>query len=101
LVGTADYLAPELISGQPADGRADIYSLGVVLYEMLAGYVPFAGRDPLQMLRAHLEAAVPALPPQVPEAVQAIVARALEKDPASRFATAAQFAEALRGGALS
>jgi len=96
LVGTADYLAPEVIAGRRVDGRSDIYSLGVVLYEMLAGYVPFAGRDPFQMLRAHLEEAVPALPPLVPEGVRTIVGRALEKDPSSRFATASEFAVALR-----
>jgi CRP-like cAMP-binding protein len=97
LVGTADYLAPETIDGRPVDGRADIYALGIVLYEMLAGYVPFAGRDPFQTLRSHLEEAVPSLPPSIPENVRAVVARALEKDPDARFATAAQFADAIRG----
>ena len=96
LVGTADYLAPEAIAGHMVDGRADVYSLGVVLYEMLAGYVPFAGRDPLQMLRAHLEEPVPALPPGIPASVQAIVNRALEKDPARRFPTADEFSAACR-----
>jgi serine/threonine-protein kinase len=95
LVGTADYLAPEAIAGRPVDGRADIYALGVVLYEMLAGFVPFAGRDPLQTLRAHLEDAVPALPAEVPDAVRAVVARALEKDPRDRFATSADFAASI------
>jgi hypothetical protein len=95
LVGTADYLAPEAIKGGPVDGRADIYALGVVLYEMLVGYVPFAGREPFQTLRAHLEEEVPPLPSSVPEAVRNIVGRALEKDPANRFETAAAFAEAL------
>jgi CRP-like cAMP-binding protein len=101
LVGTADYLAPEVIAGHGVHGRADIYSLGVVLYEMLAGYVPFAGRDPFQMLRAHLEEPVPALPSEIPPAVRAIVARALEKEPDDRFPTAAEFAAALRGVAPS
>jgi serine/threonine protein kinase len=95
LVGTADYLAPETIAGGDVDGRADIYALGVVLYEMLAGYVPFAGREPFQTLRAHLEDEVPSLPAFVPEGVQSIVARALEKDPRKRFANASEFANAL------
>jgi CRP-like cAMP-binding protein len=97
LVGTADYLAPETIDGRPVDGRADIYALGTVLYEMLAGYVPFAGRDPFQTLRAHLEEAAPDLPSDIPDHVRAVVARALEKDPNCRFATAGEFADAIRG----
>ena len=97
LVGTADYLAPEVIAGQPVDARADLYALGVVLYEMLAGFVPFAGRDPLQMLRAHLDEPVPPLPATVPLAVQAIVERALQKNPQDRYATAAEMAAAIVG----
>jgi CRP-like cAMP-binding protein len=100
LVGTADYLAPEAIAGDRVDGRADIYALGVVLYEMLAGYVPFAGRDPFQTLRAHVEEAVPALPTGIPEGLCGVVTRALEKDPDRRFANAAQFADAIRGSVL-
>jgi CRP-like cAMP-binding protein len=99
LVGTADYLAPETIDGRPVDGRADIYALGVVLYEMLAGYVPFAGRDPFQTLRSHLEETAPDLPPDIPENIRQVVRRALEKDPNRRFASAAEFADAIRGSA--
>jgi len=99
LVGTADYLAPETIAGQPADGRADLYALGVVVYEMLTGFVPFAGRDPLQTLRAHCDEPVPALPPTVPPVVQAIVARALQKRPQDRFGSADEMA-AMLGTAL-
>jgi CRP-like cAMP-binding protein len=92
LVGTADYLAPEVIAGQPVDARADLYALGVVLYEMLTGFVPFAGRDPLQMLRAHLDEAVPPLPATVPPPVQAIVERALQKNPLDRYGSATDMA---------
>jgi CRP-like cAMP-binding protein len=95
LVGTADYLAPEEIGGGRVDGRADVYGLGVVLYEMLTGFVPFAGRDPLQTLRAHREDAVPPLPDQLPAALREIVARALAKQPEDRFPSAAALAEAL------
>jgi CRP-like cAMP-binding protein len=95
LVGTADYLAPEVIAGQPVDCRADLYGLGVVLYEMLAGFVPFAGRDPLQVLRAHVDEAVPPLPASVPPAVRAIVDRALCKNPDDRFPTAEEMARAI------
>jgi serine/threonine-protein kinase len=96
LVGTADYLAPEVIGGRPVDGRSDMYSLGVVLYEMLAGYVPFAGRDTFQMLRAHLEEPVPKLSSAIPSEVRDIVVRSLEKDPALRFQTATELADAIR-----
>jgi len=95
LVGTADYIAPEAITGGEVDGRADIYALGVVLYEMLAGYVPFAGREPFETLRAHLDEEAPALPPSIPQPIAALVGRALEKDPARRFESANAFAEAL------
>jgi serine/threonine protein kinase len=95
IVGTADYLAPEETGGGQVDGRADVYALGVVLYEMLAGFVPFAGRDPLETLRAHREDAPPPLPEHVPEPLRALVARALEKHPADRVESAAAFAQHL------
>jgi len=93
--GTADYLAPELVSGAEADGRGDLYALGVVLYEMLCGSVPFAGRTPLETLRAHVEEEPPPLSSSLPPAVRALVERALRKRPGDRFATAAQMVEAL------
>jgi CRP-like cAMP-binding protein len=95
IVGTADYLSPEQIVGLPVDGRSDIYSLGVVLYEMVAGYVPFAGRDPFEILHAHIEEVPPPLPSTVPPAATAIVERALQKRPGDRFASAAAMVSAL------
>jgi len=95
LVGTADYLAPEVITGQAVDCRADLYALGVVLYEMLAGFVPFAGRDPLQVLRAHVDDAVPPLPSSIPVGVRSMVDRALSKNPDNRFPTAEEMARAI------
>jgi serine/threonine protein kinase len=95
LVGTADYLAPEIIGGQAVDCRADVYALGVVLYEMLAGFVPFAGRDPIQVLRAHVDDPVPPLPSRIPATVRSIVDQALHKDPNNRFATADEMARAI------
>jgi serine/threonine protein kinase len=95
LVGTADYLAPEAVLGQPVDARLDLYGLGVVLYEMLAGYVPFAGRDSLQTLRAHVDERVPDLPASVPVRARAIVERALQKDPGQRFGSADELIAAL------
>jgi len=96
LVGTADYVAPEVVAGGKVDERADLYALGVVLYEMLAGFVPFAGCDPVQALRAHVEAVPPPLPEAIPPAVRAIVERALRKDPRDRFQSAEEMAHSIR-----
>ena len=95
LVGTADYLAPEVIRDNPSDGRADLYALGVVMYEMLTGFVPFAGRDPIETLRAHLEESPPPLPDEVPADVRAIVERALQKVPNDRFASSPEMAHSI------
>jgi CRP-like cAMP-binding protein len=95
LVGTADYLAPEAVLGRDVDRRLDLYALGVVLYEMLSGFVPFAGRDSLQTLRAHVEEVVPALPAGIPVAARTIVERALQKDPDNRFSSALELLESL------
>jgi Protein kinase domain/Cyclic nucleotide-binding domain len=100
LLGTADYLAPEVIAGQAADARSDLYALGVVLYEMLAGFVPFAGRAPLQTLRAQLDESATPLPATLSTTVRLIVERALQKDPRDRFQTAEDMARAIRGAAL-
>jgi CRP-like cAMP-binding protein len=101
LVGTADYLAPEVIAGLPVDCRADLYGLGVVLYEMLTGFVPFAGRDPLQVLRAHVDDAVAPLPCSIPPAVRSIVDQALQKNPNDRFATAEEMAQKIAAALAS
>ncbi len=95
IVGTADYLAPEQVVGAIVDVRSDLYALGVVLYEMLAGVVPFAGRTPLEALQAQVEEEPPPLPARVPAAARAVVMRALQKRPEDRFPSAAAFAAAL------
>ena len=97
IAGSADYMSPEQIARAPLDGRSDLYSLGIVLYEMLAGYVPFAGLDPLETLRAHGQVAPPPLPAAVPAAARAAVERALQKRPADRYASAPEMAAALAG----
>ena len=94
-MGTADYMAPEVVLGARAEARSDLYSLGVVLYEMLAGYVPFAGRAPLDALRAHVEEEPPPLPAGVPPAARNVVDRALQKLPEARYPSALQMAHAL------
>ena len=102
-IGTPTYMSPEQAAGSTdLDGRSDLYSLGCVLYEMLAGHPPFTG--PLEsMVHQHLTAEPPAitiLRPAVPPTVAAALQRVLAKTPADRFSPAAQFAEALRPGAL-
>ncbi len=95
-VGTPVYMAPEQAAGLPTDGRTDLYSLGVVLYEMVTGRAPFEGNTP-QVLHAHVYE--PPLPPsslaEVSPAMEAIILRALAKDPADRFQTGADMAAAL------
>ncbi|MGH2369057.1 MAG: serine/threonine-protein kinase, partial [Chloroflexota bacterium] len=95
LVGSADYMSPEQVAGQSLDGRSDVYSLGIVLYEMLAGHVPYAGLDPLETLRAHGDVPPPPLPERVPVAARAIVGQALQKRPDDRFPSAQAMARAL------
>jgi len=99
IVGTAAYMAPEQALGITVDGRADLYALGVVLYELTAGRVPFLGDDPLATISQHLHA--PVVPPRVlrpdlPRALETIILRLLAKDPEQRFQTAAETANALR-----
>lgn len=95
IIGTADYISPEQVAGASMDGRSDLYSLGVVLYELIVGYVPFAGRTPLETARAHLEEPAPSLPATVPEPVRALVERALRKRAEERFSSATSMAQAL------
>jgi serine/threonine-protein kinase len=97
-VGTPAYMAPEQIMGDEVDGRADVYALGIVAYEMITGTVPFRGPT-TKIHHSHVYEPPPALTtqlPTVPPALSAVVLRALEKDPERRYATAGDFAQALR-----
>lgn len=99
LVGTALYMSPEQIRGETANERSDIYSLGVVLFEMLGGRPPFEGGSAITVMRRHIEEPVPdllQLAPDMPPALKAIVERALAKDPAQRYASAGDLASDLR-----
>ena len=84
VMGTAMYVSPEQATGAPVDASSDIYSLGVVAYECLAGHVPFMASEPLAIAYAHKHAPVPALPPDVPQPVADLVYDMLAKTPAGR-----------------
>jgi hypothetical protein len=89
VMGTADYLAPEQISGRPAETRSDVYSLGVVLYEMLTGVTPFAGENAASVLYRQVHDNAPPLRsvnPRLPAELQPVIDRALTKNPALRYA---------------
>ncbi len=105
LLGTPAYMSPEQARGRRnLDGRSDIYSLGIVLYEMLTGDVPFHGDDPTVILRAILDDAPPPpswLNPSIPPALERIVLRALAKQPEQRYATAGEMLAALQAAATA
>ena len=100
LVGTVFYLAPEQALGQEVDAPADLYSLGVVLYELSAGRLPFTADDPMTIISQHLYA--PVTPPSqhrndIPPALEAVILKLLAKTPGERFASAREAALALSG----
>jgi DNA-binding CsgD family transcriptional regulator len=100
VVGTVLYLAPEVVSGQPVDCRADLYAVGAVLYELLTGRPPFDGDDPLAVLAQILHAPVTpprALNPAVPHEIQRVILNLLSRHSADRLASAAEVLDALRG----
>src|SRR5688572_10935872 len=91
IIGTAQYLSPEQARGAPVDQTSDLYSTGIVLYELLTGTVPFTGDTPVEIAMKHLQQ-TPAPPsshrPEVPRDLDYVVLRALAKDPAERYHTA-------------
>ncbi len=95
--GTPTYMAPEQAIGDPIDGRADLYSLSIVLYEMLTGAAPFRADDKLAVLAMHTTREVPRMRPElgVPPEVEAIVRRGLEKQSIDRWSSAAEMAAAI------
>jgi serine/threonine-protein kinase len=99
ILGTPDYMAPEQALGTPVDARADLYALGVMLFEMLTGGCPFRG-GAVTVLRQHMLTPPPPLPPEMaarlPTAVQVLVARLLQKEPDARYANATELDYALQ-----
>jgi serine/threonine protein kinase len=99
IVGTPEYLSPEQGTARPIDHRTDIYSLGIVLFQMLTGRVPFTGASPVAIaLRHTLEdpPSISQLNPAIPLAVETALMKALAKQPEERYASAGEFARALR-----
>lgn len=102
--GTPSYLAPERLHGAPHDARSDLYAVGVMLYEMIAGIKPFVGASPEEILcnaRDRPPRPLRVLRPEVPRALEDVIMRALAKDPARRFTDAEDMRFALGGVELS
>jgi eukaryotic-like serine/threonine-protein kinase len=102
IFGTPEYMAPEQASGKHADLRADIYAVGIIMYEMFTGAVPFTGETFLGVLTKHLSEAAPAMNAVYPDLaissqLQSVIMRALEKDPAVRYQSMLEFAQAITG----
>ena len=98
VVGSLTYIAPERLRGEPADQRADVYAIGVILFELLAGRPPFTAADDFDLIEQHLAVEPPRLQsidPDLPAALDDVLARALEKQPANRFTDALDMAAAL------
>jgi serine/threonine protein kinase len=99
ILGTPEYLSPEQAVGKAVDSRTDIYSLGVVLFQMLTGRVPFTGATPVMTVIQHTMSTPPSvsqLNPTIPRQVEDVILKALAKSPEQRYATAGDFVRALR-----
>ena len=103
VLGTPRYMSPEQSQDLPLDGRSDLYSLGVIMYEMVVGRPPFTEGAAIEILMAHISTPPPTIPRSIglPAAIEAVIMRALSKKPDQRYADAAEMAEALRAALKS
>jgi Serine/threonine protein kinase len=95
LVGTPAFMSPGQVQGNPVDGRADIYALGIVLYRLLSGQLPFSNDSTPALINAHVDMPIPAMrlvKNNIPAVWQEVVGKAMAKDPNDRYATAGDFA---------
>jgi serine/threonine protein kinase len=99
VLGTASYISPEQAAGQGATPLSDVYALGVVAYQCLAGHRPFEGENPLEIAMRHVRDNAPPLPGDIPPVVRQIVERAMAKDPAARWPSAAALGQVSRRAA--
>jgi serine/threonine-protein kinase len=100
VVGTPEYMSPEQAQGKQVDARTDVYALGIVTYEIFTGHVPFRGDTPISTILKHINDPPPLDGPpaeRLPAPLRQVLRRALAKDPAERFSSARDFAEAVRG----
>lgn len=95
LVGTPAYMSPEQVLGNPVDGRADIYALGIVLYRLLSGQLPFSSDSTTALINAHVDLPIPdirSVKNKIPAVWQEVVGKAMAKNPNDRYSTASDFA---------
>ena len=104
LIGTLEYMSPEQVQGQEQDARSDIYSLGILLYEMLTGRVPFSSTSDFEIMKSHIEVSPPSVREivrELPEEVERALQKALAKKPEDRFQNVREFREILEAVAAT
>ncbi len=99
IMGTPAYMSPEQGTGSPLDGRSDIYSLGIILYEMVTGQVPYSAETPIAIVFKHIQDPLPPvrkIAPDLPEEIELVLLKSLAKKPVDRYQTAEDFVQAIQ-----